>query len=77
MGLVPPELQYSGPFLSGYLEWEGHSLFLKETRKKLLLRSARVTLSERPMDQLVDVSQALEVVALSCGLQALAEGRNA
>lgn len=43
----------------------------------LLLRSARVRLSECPVGQLVDVSQALEVVTLSCGLQALAEGRNA
>lgn len=52
-------------------------LFLKETRKMLFLGSVRVSLSEHSMGQLVDVSHILEVVTLSCGLQALAEGRSA
>lgn len=43
----------------------------------LFLGSVRVSLSEHSMGQLVDVSHILEVVTLSCGLQALAEGRSA
>lgn len=74
MGSVLPELKYSGPLLGvGRI----FPLLLKETRNKLLLGLARVRLSECPRSQLVDVSQTLEVVTLSCGLQALAEWRNA
>lgn len=52
-------------------------LFPKEIRKKLVLGPVRVRLSEHPMGQLADVSHTLEVISLSCGLQVLAEGRNA